>query len=103
MYISRRSVFLCPAVEVQWVCNRAGIMDCQTRLVVWVGFYTFLEDKAFEITLCSFRFKNFLIPMSMSCCCNPQEKKRRLGRLSFEIEGSEQAGGCHGCFPLFRN
>lgn len=40
---------------------------------------------------------------STSCCCNPQAKKRGLGSLSFEVQGSEQEGGCHGCFSLFRN
>lgn len=43
----------------------------------------------------------------MSClglaAVNPQEKKRGLGCLSFEMEGSEQAGGWPGGFSLFKN
>lgn len=98
----RCSVFLCAVVEVHLVCNYAGIMDRQTRLVVWVGFYTSLEGKAFKINFAPLGLK---FSHSDVCVlpCNPHEKKRRLGRLSFEMEGSEQAGGCHGCLPLFRN
>lgn len=75
-----------------------------TKQVIGVGYYVFLEGNSFEIhsALLDLKISHSNV-FSTSCCCNPQAKKRGLGRLSFEVQGSEQAGGCHGCFSLFRN
>lgn len=64
----------------------------------------FLEGKAFKINSAPLGLKiSHSDVLSTSCCFNQQEKKEGLGCLSFEVEGSEQAGGCHCCFFLFRN
>lgn len=33
----------------------------------------------------------------------PKQRMGGAGRLTFEAQGSEQEGGCHGGFSLFRN
>jgi hypothetical protein len=50
----RVSIFLCVVVKVQLVCNCVGILGYRTRLFrVWIGYYAFLEGKAFEINSAS--------------------------------------------------
>lgn len=87
-------------VEVQMVCDCVGIMDHEQGRSLGLVIMFFLRERLLKFLGLKFSHSEVL---STSRCCNPQAKKRGLGRLSFEVQGSEQERGCHGCFSLFRN
>lgn len=89
MYIRRRSVLLCAIVEVHLVCNCAAITARRTRLVVWVGFYTFLEGTAFEMSFAPVGLKMF--SLRCVCCAVVTPKGRKGGWDASLLQGKGQS------------